>query len=434
VRNRYRAAFEPPGSLFFSLSGLLARLPVAMIGLALVLVLSADGNYTRAGTLVGVLALASCVGGPAQGRVADRFGQARILLLTAAAFGLSLTAMILTLHAHGSFGLLIVLAAVVGAASPTTGTLARSRWSGLHPAGDRLQTAFAVESVFDEVVFVTGPVLTTVLATQVNALLPLVIAVVTGVAGSVLMALARTTEPHRDPVSGPGGAPAAARPKVGWAGLAPLLLVQLTVGSIFGGIDVVTVAAASAAGERGTSGLILACFSGGSLVAGVVVGAMRWRMSPMRRVRVCVSLLGLATLLLPFVPNVRLLPIAGFLVGVTVSPSLVALAAAVQARTQAARFTEAMAVSTAFLVAGFSLGSASAGHLVDAVGPHRAFWQVPAAGLAAATVVLLPPVLRRIRRLTRDHDAAAPEQHASEPTGAEPTGAEPSRELSRLGS
>lgn len=439
MRNRYRAAFEPHGSLFFSLSGLLGRLPVAMIGLALVLVLSGGGNYARAGTVVGVLALASCVGGPLQGRLADRFGQSRTLLPASLVFGAAMAAMIAVLRLGLPYPILVGLAAVVGLVSPTTGTLARSRWSTLHPAGERLQTAFAVESVFDEVVFVTGPVLTTLLATRVDPLLPLVIAAVTGVVGSLLMAGARSTQPRTEisrtetsptdtgragigdtAVPDGRGRRAANRPRLPLGRLAPLLLVHVTIGAIFGTIDVTTVAVASAAGERGSAGLILACFSGGSLLAGVVVGAMRWRMSPQRRVRICVAALGLATVLLPFVPGLQLLPVAGFVVGLTISPALVAIAAALQAWTPPARLTEAMAIGTAFLVAGFSLGSASAGHLVDLVGPHRAFWQAPVAGLSAAAVVLAPALIRRGRRIRADEpvEAARPAE----------------RELSRQGS
>jgi len=402
VLNRYRAAFEPSGSLSFSLSGLLGRLPVAMIGLALVLVLSADGNYALAGTVVGILALAGCVGGPLQGRLADRIGQARLLIPTTLVFAASLVGIIAALRTSAPFAVLAVLAALVGAASPTTGTLARSRWSMLHPAGGRLQTAFAVESVFDEVVFVTGPVLTTVLATQIDPLLPFVVAAVAGVTGSLLMAAQRRTQPPTGPAAAVSGAPGQtgtglrAGVRLPYLALIPLFVVQLTVGTIFGSIDVVTVAAASAAGERGSAGLILACFSGGSLIAGLVVGGIEWRMSPVRRVRICVTTLGLATLVLPFVPGVGWLPLAGFVVGLTIAPALVAIASAVQAGTPPARLTEAMALGTSFLVAGFSLGSAVAGHLVDAVGPHRAFWQSAVAGMLAAAAVLAPVAARRV--------------------------------------
>jgi MFS family permease len=399
VLTRYRAAFEPRGSLSFSLAGLLGRLPASMVGLGLVLVVGAHGDYGRAGTLVGILALAACVGGPLQGRLADRFGQARTLVPTAAVFGFSMAGLILGLRADESFGVLALLAVAVGAGSPTTGTLARSRWTSLHPAGGRLQTAFAVEAVFDEVVFVTGPVLTTLLGTYTNPLLALVVAGAAGVVGSLLLAAQRRTEPasetslaatrHREPAT------KATRARLPWSALLPLLVVQLTIGMIFGSTDVVTVAFASLHGERHVAGLILASFSAGSLIAGLVVGAVRWGMPPMRRVRVCVAVLGCATVLLPLVPNVSLLPLAGFAVGLTVSPALVAVAAAVQIVTPRDRLTEAMALGTSFLVAGFSFGSAAAGQLVDAIGPHRAFLQSTACGLIATLVVLLPAARRR---------------------------------------
>lgn len=411
--NRYRAAFEPRGSLSFSLAGLLGRFPASMVGLGLVFVIAAHGNYGRAGTLVGIQALSACVGGPLQGRLADRFGQARILVPVAATFGLVLAGLILALRADASFAVLAVLAAGAGASSPTTGTLARSRWTTLHSGGGRLQTAFAVEAVFDEVVFVVGPVLTTFLATYSDPLVALVVAAVAGVSGSLLLAAQHRTQPpsaaSASPAtspatgprvgrvrSGPDGAAPAARSPLPWSALVTLLVAQLTVGAIFGSTDVVTVAYATAAGAKQDAGLVLACFSGGSLLAGLVVGAVAWRMSPMRRVRICVAVLGCTTVLLPLVPNLRLLPLAGFAVGVTCSPALVAIAAAVQVVTPRDRLTEAMALGTSFLVAGFSLGSAVAGHLVDAVGPHRAYLQSAVAGLLATVVVLAPPAVRMV--------------------------------------
>ena len=206
------------------------------------------------------------------------------------------------------------------------------------------------------------------------------------------------------------------------AALAPLLGVQLTVGIVFGSIDVTTVAAATAAGQRSYAGLILACFSGGSLLAGVVVGAVRWRLDPMTRVRACVAVLGATTLLLPLVPTLSLLPVAGFAVGVTVSPALVALAAAMQVVTPRDRLTEAMAIGTSALIAGFSLGSALAGHLVDVVGAHRAFGQAAAAGLLAAACVLVPPLGRSVRTALRPRSSRAVRPAARTTSGESSTG------------
>ena len=70
-----------------------------------------------------------------------------------------------------------VLAALAGAAIPQIGTMVRARWAHLLPVASERHTAFAVESVFDEVVFVTGPALVTLLATAVAPQAGLVAAV-----------------------------------------------------------------------------------------------------------------------------------------------------------------------------------------------------------------------------------------------------------------
>lgn len=60
-----------------------------------------------------------------------------------------------------------VFAGIGGATVGSVGSLVRSRWSHLVTTPNQLQTAFSWESVADELLFVSGPVLATVLATAV---------------------------------------------------------------------------------------------------------------------------------------------------------------------------------------------------------------------------------------------------------------------------
>ncbi len=84
---RYRALFQRPYVRRLVLSGLLARLPMGMIGLALLLLVRENGgSYAAAGAVSGALFVATAVGAPIAGRLVDRRGQTRVLLLARVIF------------------------------------------------------------------------------------------------------------------------------------------------------------------------------------------------------------------------------------------------------------------------------------------------------------------------------------------------------------
>ena len=87
-----------------------------------------------------------------------------------------------------------LFAAVAGAGLPQIGSSIRARWSYLVSDKGDLHTAFAFESVVDEVVFIVGPALVTTLATIVHPLAGLVSAVIATVVGT---AVAGQPEAHR---------------------------------------------------------------------------------------------------------------------------------------------------------------------------------------------------------------------------------------------
>ena len=113
-------------------------------------------------------------------------------------------------------------------------------------------TAFAAKSVIDEVVFVTGPALVTFLATTFAPQAGLLAALTVGTIGTLALAVQRRTEPPahpRDPTTG--------RDPMPWGLLVPLTAVAIAMGSVFGALEVATVAFAGDAGHKGLSGLML---------------------------------------------------------------------------------------------------------------------------------------------------------------------------------
>ena len=91
-------------------------------------------------------------------------------------------------------------AAAAGAAYPPIGSCVRARWSYvLVGEATEIQTAYALESVIDEAIFIIGPTVATVLATTWHAWAGLGLALVTGVGGSFYLATQRDTQPDPQP-------------------------------------------------------------------------------------------------------------------------------------------------------------------------------------------------------------------------------------------
>ena len=79
----YRTLLRLPGAAAFFLTAAVGRVGIAMTSLGIVwLVRARTGSYATAGLVTGGFAVAEAVAGPQLARLADRFGQTRVLLPT----------------------------------------------------------------------------------------------------------------------------------------------------------------------------------------------------------------------------------------------------------------------------------------------------------------------------------------------------------------
>lgn len=378
----YRDVLARPGALAFSAAGFLARLPISMVALGIVLMISGTGrSYALAGGVAAAASLGSAVAGPRLARLVDRYGQARVLRPAATVHCLALGALMLgaTARAHGV--LLVVTAAVVGLTMTSIGSLVRARWSALLGTGPGLHTAYSLESVLDEMIFIVGPLLVTALSTTLHPAAGLGAVLAATVTGTALLTAQRGTEPATHPRTGP-----VATAVLRSAGLAVVATVFVALGTVFGVFEVVVVAFASAEGRRGATGVVLALYALGSLLAGLAYGAITWRVPVHRRFLAGAVAMGASVVSLPFVGGVPALAAVAFLAGFAISPTLISGLDLVQSLVPAGRLTEGLAWTTAGLYTGVFVGAAAAGWLVEQVGPRDAFWACTGAGLAAAAL------------------------------------------------
>jgi len=165
VLSPYVSILRRPGTLRFSAAGFVTRLPMSMLGLGVVLFLTLRGEpYAIAGTIAASGALASAAVSPFVSRYVDRLTQHRVLPV-AALIAVVLQSVFLALVLGGAPVWTWYAAFALGEAFvPNVGSLIRARWAHVLDDEAEVRTAFALESVLDEVVFVVGPILATVLA------------------------------------------------------------------------------------------------------------------------------------------------------------------------------------------------------------------------------------------------------------------------------
>jgi MFS family permease len=380
----YRAVLTRPGALAFSATGLVSRLPLSMLGLSLVIVVAGrTDSYAFAGTVSAAYVLAAAAAAPLQGRLIDTWGQPRVLTWWALGFGVGVGLLVVAIAQEAATPLPHLAAVLAGAATPQTGNMVRARWAHALDDPDELNTAFALEAVLDEVVFIVGPVLATWVTLQVHEFAGITLAGLTGTVGSLALGLQRATAP---PVAPRDSAPRTPLdPRV----LVPVVVASIGIGIIFGGAEVIVVALTDEQGRPGLAGLMLAVWAFGSLTAGLVVGVLPTPPDVLRRLRVCLVALTLSFVPLALVSNLGWVALGMLVGGAAISPTLVAAVHLVRQNVPAERLTEALSWTTLGLSVGVAPGAALSGWVVDHAWSASAGFLVPlAAGVISNAVAV----------------------------------------------
>ncbi|GAA1977755.1 MFS transporter [Catenulispora subtropica] len=384
VAKHYAEIFRAPGSKGFSSAAFVGRLPMSMLGLGTILMIKeSTGKYALAGVVSGTLALVQAFFGPFLARLVDRRGQAEVVFPMLAASATALVALMLCVRFDEPTWSWFASAAVAGAFMPNVGALVRARWAKIYTGTKRLHTAYSFEAVMDEVVFMIGPILVTFLTLQVHHEAGVGLATALLVVGTTAFLLQRGTQPAPHPHEHLTGPAAIAIP-----GMRVVLVCAIAIGVMFGSVEVVTVAFAEEHGHSDWAGFLLAVYAGGSFVAGLIFGAVHWRMPLARRIMILLAAVLVTAAPMALAPNIGVLALVLLLAGFAISPTLITLAALVEDLVPAARLTEGMVIETTGAALGITTGSAVAGWVIDKSGAHTAYL-VPVAGSALALLTAL---------------------------------------------
>jgi MFS family permease len=165
-----------------------------------------------------------------------------------------------------------------------------------------------------------------------------------------------------------------------------LSLIGVGLGATLGSAEVITVAFTAAEGQPGMSGVVLAVWAFGSLLAGLWYGSVHWRAPVERRLLIGTVALAIALSPLPWVGSVFMLGVVLFCAGLTIAPTMVAVTACVEEWVPPQRLTEAITWTVTGILLGVAPGNAAAGHAVDIWGPSKAYWVPVTIGITCALV------------------------------------------------
>jgi MFS family permease len=382
----YRALWKNRGVSALLASALLARLPV-MAALVPVSFLAKDaaGNFGWAGVVAGAYSIGMAVGGPIWSRVADRRGARGVVIATGMAWGLAMAA--LALLPSDLFRLMPVMSALAGAVvSPVTSTL-RAAWPRL-VQGPQLRTVYALDATAQEVLFSVGPLLGAVVVSFAS---PRAGVLTAAVLAGVSIWWFGLRQPPAVPHDDASGARLTA-PQLLWHHhRLPLIVAFGLCVTAFASISLGIVAYADVHGNRLIAGILETVWAIGSLLGGLVMGALPGRRDSYVWRRALLISLGMLLCAFATASPVSL-GIGLLLSGCVLAPTVGALYERLGALTPASVRTEVFGWMTSGGMVGGAIGSSVAGQVVETFGV-RYVWVLAALLTFGATVSLLriPP-------------------------------------------
>lgn len=384
---RYRQSWK------FSTAGLILRFPMSMVGLSIILMVRTEyGSYTLAGAISGVNVIVMAICAPILARLVDRHGQLRVMAPAWIVATLSMCALLIAVIIHTPAWTLFIPTAIAGATWGAPGALVRSRWSTILHKPGQLTTAYAFESAVDELIYILGPVLSTVLGTAFHPGTGLALSIVCLAVGGVLFLSRRDSEPAITPHDTTAPHEAVIRKPV----VLVMAATYIGMGMTFGANDVTLVAFTEERGVPAMSGVLLAVFSLGSLGAALVYGARSWRrpLWQLFAIGVVAMALGITAFLLAF--DLWSLAAIILLTGMTCAPTMTNVNMIIQKSVSTAKLTEGLTWMSTSINLGVSLGTAVAGPAIDSAGSRGGFYTMVIA--VWAMVLLMAAGLPTLRR------------------------------------
>lgn len=408
--------------------GMIARIPHSAAGVLLTLhiVLTLGQGYAAAGAAAAVMTIGIALGAPWRGRRVDMVGLRKALIPSVVS-----ETVIWSIVPHVSYEWLLPLVFVGGLFTLPIFSVVRQSL-GVMVDGEQRRSAFALDSIATELVFMIGPAVGAIVATSGFSAIGLTaVGVSVSVAGLFLMwfnpptrseavctpqesadraaadlvaaeaAMVASAPAHvqeaASEMASSTSRTAGLRNRVArnftWftVSVGALFTVAAGSGMVLSGSDVSIVGLLERGGHQNEIGIVFFFWCAASVVGGLIYGSMKRSISPM------LLLLGMAAFTIPmgFAQDTWTLAFLSLLPGLLCAPVLSASSEKVADLVEEERRGEAMGWYGSALTAGVALGAPLAGVFIDTVGPSGGFAAVGIAGVVLCAAGLVLTSMRR---------------------------------------
>jgi predicted MFS family arabinose efflux permease len=374
---RYAALLQARELRLTIAASTLGRLPIGITGLAiLLLVQSATDSFARGGAATACYVIGLATVAPALGRFIDRTGPRLTLLACSFGFPAALTGLVVAVEARAHPFIVLMFAAAAGATFPPITVCMRTYFKQRLSDDTLLTTAYSLESVLIELIFIAGPMLVALFVATASPAAAVAFAAASGCIGTLLFLRSPPLRSWRiEPRTTPSLLGPLAQP-----GFLALVAVILCYSTAFGLLEIGLTAYATERGNAALAGVLLGLMSAGSALGGIAYGSRSWHLPLMRQFALMLGLMGagLLVLALPWSPW----PFAfwSLFAGVVMAPALIIQSMLVAKTARPEHTTEAFTWSASALLSGVGIGLAAGGALLEYLRSPA----VLAAGAAAA--------------------------------------------------
>jgi MFS family permease len=372
----YRDLLRTPGVARIIAAQLTARIPSGMLSLAfLIHIERIFDSYGAAGLVLAATSVGQAVAGPLTSRWMGRFGMRTVLIVTLIICATSIAIiafLLLPLWAYMLAGL------VVGLSTPPIQPAVRTIYPKM-VSGRQLTPLFSLDASAQEIIWVTGPFITVLLATQLSPVAAISVAIAALIGGGIWFIASPEVGKVRIPPS---------RRKLGVVMKNRAVLLATVCGFLLiGSAASVEVGVVAVFGEGGTeAGILFGLWAIASLVGGLSMGHLPIGPWALAR-RFAIVVVGMA--MAPFALEFWWLALALLVAGIGIAPVLAVMFAIVSASVKFSETAEAYGWLGTGQLIGAALGSAIAGFLIDDFGPIGGFWAAIAFAVAGLLVAVL---------------------------------------------
>ncbi|MBV7412699.1 MFS transporter [Dermabacteraceae bacterium TAE3-ERU27] len=421
--SQYREVIRQPGATGILILGFLARIPFSTMGILLTLhiVTTLHRSYLDAGLVVAVSTIGSAISSPWRGRLVDTYGLRRAVVPT-----IIVEAIVWLLLPYSDYALLLPLSFIGGIFSLPIWSVIRVSLAVVVPAALR-RTAYALDSVLTEFVFMIGPAAITVIALAIGTRpAMMIVGLSIAVVGIALLIVNPPTQSSKivipaklDPSFDAMESAVLARnddltEKTAYeqitkpeentederrlarkllsrpAGIS-ILVATVTGHFILVGSEVAVTALLISLDEKQYIGAVMALWCLGSAIGGFAIGASKRVIEPLW----VLFALGALTIPLAFAWGAFSAALLAFVAGFGCAPIITATGDAIARLVPERARGEAMGWHGSAITVGAGLGAPVVGLIIDASSPA---WGFIIAGLAGVLVAVFGTIATRVHR------------------------------------